>query len=389
MITTPVPTQAPSSVPSTVGPTVTPTAAPAATPSQTMGLPTATGWRSVADQPSVTGGQPSAVVWTGTRFIATGYGPDNHGEILDSSDGLAWHPQIVESSPGYIGPIAVGSHGIVALGTSEVGTAAWVSPDGLAWTSRDDAFPASGVDPEDYVAVNDVVDTDSGWLAVGREEPPCGLGCGPVVRSFVWTSPDGLHWTEVPHQASLDHAGMTSVTRAGAGFVAVGLAGNHGAVWTSPDGRVWSRVPDAPLFHAPSGTDQTFGASMTGVTTATGTIVAVGVVGTQDGVGSALAWWSADGRHWSRATGTRFRYGQLFDVNAVPGGFLAVGPSGGRSCLGGIWSSADGRAWQCIAADPMFADFGPYAVAASPELVVVVGLGAEGPNGLLGAIWVH
>lgn len=376
-----------------VEPTSVPTLAPTPGPSYYAGLPTAVGWRQVPDQPSVTDGQPLAVVWTGRRFVATSIGADNGGDVLDSVDGITWHRGARPVGTSTIGLLAVGPRGIVALGTSETasdaGTAALASPDGLTWTSRDNAFPVFGLGT-DTVQVTDVVATGTGWLAVGREDPECQFDCNLApVRALVWTSGDGLHWTRVANQTSFGHAAMTSVTLGGPGFVAVGQAGNHAAVWTSTDGKAWSRVPDATLFHAPSGTDQTFGAWMTDVAAADGTIVAVGMVGTQGDVGSALAWWSTDGRHWSRATGKRFLYGQLFSVGVVPGGFLAVGPSGSDSCLGGMWASADGRAWACIASKPAFTNFGPYTVAASPDLVVVVGLGAEGSNGAIGVIWIR
>ena len=42
---------------------------------------------------------------------------------------------------------------------------------------------------------------------------------------------------------------MYSVTAGGPGLVAVGTDGFHAAVWTSPDGITWSRVPhDEAVF---------------------------------------------------------------------------------------------------------------------------------------------
>ena len=82
-----------------------------------------------------------------------------------------------------------------------------------------------------------------------------------------------------------------------------------------------------------------------------------------------------DGRTWTKGTGQRFLEGQAFSVNTTPSGFLATGPSGSDSCRGGIWASTDGRAWACVASDPAFEGFGPYAAAGSPATEVVVGLG--------------
>ena len=57
-------------------------------------------------------------------------------------------------------------------------------------------------------------------------------------------------------------------------------------------------------------------------------------------------------RSWSEATVESPRHSQVFDVAVTPDGFLATGPSGEPSCLGGIWASSAGRAWKCVASDP-------------------------------------
>jgi hypothetical protein len=97
-------------------------------------------------------------------------------------------------------------------------------------------------------------------------------------------------------------------------------------------------VPDAPLFHAPAGTDQTSGTWMAAVAADNGGPVAVGTVGTQLGTGPGLAWHSADGR---------------------------------------TWSSADGTSWACIASDPGFTDFAAASAAGSATIEVVVGVAAS------------
>ncbi len=101
------------------------------------------------------------------------------------------------------------------------------------------------------------------------------------------------------------------------------------------------------------------------------------------------AWWSADGLTWSNAPVEDGVGGQVFSVATTPHGFLATGPSGEGSCLGGIWASTDGRAWRCDASDPAFEGFGPYAAAASDAVEVAVGLtsGGDAPEGLPGAVW--
>ena len=71
----------------------------------------------------------------------------------------------------------------------------------------------------------------------------------------VWTSPDGVIWSQVPHDEAVfggdgDQV-MWGVTAGGPGLVAVGWdeSGSDAVVWTSRDGISWSRVPhDEAVF---------------------------------------------------------------------------------------------------------------------------------------------
>jgi len=83
----------------------------------------------------------------------------------------------------------------------------------------------------------------------------------------VWTSPDGITWSRVPHDRTVFAVSvcrglcdgeegptgqelMRSVIAGGPGLVAVGSSGFDQlgwdeAVWTSPDGITWTRLPQA------------------------------------------------------------------------------------------------------------------------------------------------
>jgi hypothetical protein len=336
--------------------------------------------------------QLNQVTWTGAHFIATGSG----GQFLDSVDGWTWNLQGPSWPTGLVWGIAAGTRGVVAVGQLDDARAAtWFSSDGLTWTiGPDDAslHPASGA----QMRMRDVTETNGGWLAVGEEDQPCEILCPTAARAVVWTSVDGIRWTQEPASPSLANSVMTGVTPGGPGYVAVGQSvpmPTSGVVWTSADGHSWSRVEDAPVFHAPPGTGQTFGAGIHAVTAGKdGLLVAVGSVGAQGDIGSALAWWSTDSQTWTAGIGDRFLHGQLFNVAATPTGFLATGPSGGDSCLGGTWSSSDGRSWNCVAEDQAFADFAAYAAAGSSDVEVVVGFGPpfSMPDGAPSAsVWVR
>lgn len=369
-----------SSAPATASPTLTappnasptPTAPATASPTPTAPPISVGAWERAPDQASLRAVQLELVAWTGTRFVASGVEEDGAVRFLDSRDGRTWNLQPEVWPTGVVWGITAGTHGVVAVGQIDDRAASWYSPDGVQWTVSADDPSLHGAVGWD-VRMSDVTETTTGWLAVGSESEPCQeVMCTQAGQGLVWTSADGIRWTQEPASSALADAGMSGVTRGGPGYVAVGGS----RVWTSTDGRSWSSVADAPVFRPPPGTDQTFGVSIRAVTMGeNGTLVAVGLVLTQGAVGSALAWWSSDGRTWSAATGDRFLNGQLTDATRTPTGLLAVGGSGADSCLGGIWSSADGRSWTCVADDSAFTGFAAYAAAASADVEVVVGFG--------------
>jgi hypothetical protein len=309
--------------------------------------------------------------------------------FLTSANGTTWKQRTVAG--GFPARIAAGPDGLVAVGAVNGRLASWTSADGRAWKRHVNGFPSApdGSDPgEAWVQVTDVVATDHGWLAVGRRDPACQFDCGLTpVRAYVWVSTNGSRWTRVRDQRAFKGGGMNAVARSDDGFVAVGVASGRAAIWTSRDGRTWSRIPDAPKFRSPSNPSL----SATGVATRDGMVVAVGTVFGHD-ASRVRAWWSPDGRKWSRASVEKADGGQVFGVTSTPAGFLATGPSGDPSCRGGIWASADGRAWRCVAKARRLAGFGPYAAASSGEVDVAVGLtdagwDEESEDGMPGAVW--
>jgi hypothetical protein len=381
------PTPAPSS-PATVSPapTVRPTPSPSVNPDP-VARPTT--WRRVPDQRTVRRTQFLDVVWAGSLFVAIGWSLDGPVTFLTSTDGRAWKQR--SAAGGMPTRLAAGPDGLVAVGAVNGRLASWTSADGRKWKSHPRAFPPApdgSRQNEDLVQVTDVVATSNGWLAVGRRDLPCQTDCGLAPRrAYVWTSADGSRWTRVADQGSFKGGGMNAVTWSSDGFVAVGDASGRAAVWTSADGSRWSRVPDAPMFRYP----KLPYLSATDVANRDGIVVAVGMIGYADPP-LARAWWSSDGRSWSRASVEKAKGGQLLSVTATPDGFLATGPSGGPSCRGGIWESADGRAWQCVMAARRFTGFGPYAAASSGAVDVAVGLASAGSDGesadgMPGAVW--
>ncbi len=376
---------------SSVAPAATSNASPSPSPSLTAPA-SADGWQQVPAQAALTTMQATAAVWTGQRFLAAGFLNDGSAGIIDSTDGQTWHSQASFGPGSRINGFSVGPAGVLAVGAQGAAARSWFSTDGLTWRAAPDAAalrPAK----DNSIEMGSATATPSGWLAVGKEVISCVLDCGDwaAVRANVWTSADGLHWTREPASSALANAGMNGVVRGGPGYVAVGGAPNvaalksglvHAVVWTSADGRTWTRIKDGPIFHPPAELDPELQVSASAIAFDGSHFVAVGEAASQD-LTSALAWWSADGRTWQRATGERFPNGQLWRVASVPGGFLGVGPSSSDSCLGGIWSSTDGQAWSCVASDPAFDGIATSDVAASPTLELVVGYDENGGASIL------
>jgi hypothetical protein len=366
----------------------------------TAGTPAPTGWHAAPIQSWFATVQFSDVIWTGSRFVATVSGPGDGGSFADSTDGIDWRLQAQDDATWRPEQLASGPSGIVAVGTIAGTLASWYSADGLAWTPSPKGLPLPSLG-DDTAYVGDVTPRGSGWLAVGRREPACNLDCGSnPSRAYVWTSPDGLAWTRVADQASLKGGGMAAVTSLVNGLVAVGVASAHPAVWASSDGAAWTRLADDPALREVASPNGTLPSAATGVAVVdVDTVVVVGSAYAQDscapGVKAELcpgarAWWSTDGKTWTRAPIDLPIDGQIFGVAPAPAGLLAVGPSG--ACLGGIWSSTDGTAWTCEATDPAFSGFGPYAAAASSTIEVAVGLTSAGQtsgSGLPGSVWVR
>jgi hypothetical protein len=160
-----------------------------------------------------------------------------------STDGVTWTrtgdiPETEDVIPTYL---ARTSAGYVALGQSEVGdTAAWRSVDGLTWERLPDpeAFGGAPVDA--------LVGTLMGYLAVGTRGTDPGITDEePDEEQFLtvlWSSTDGITWTELPADDALLDAAIDHLMQRGDGLLAVGTSysapdaeGPEGvrAVWTA------------------------------------------------------------------------------------------------------------------------------------------------------------
>ncbi len=180
----------------------------------------------------------------------------------------------------------------------------------------------------------------------------------------VWTSPDGFTWSRVPQDESVfggkGEQRMLSVTSGGPGLVAVGSVtvepsefdeNRDAAVWTSPDGITWSRVPhDKAVFAASDCRGFCDGSrwadgyeAMMSVTSRGHGLVAVGASGFDQLGSDAAVWTSPDGITWTPVLDNEaaFRgdgYDRMFSVTVAGSGLVAVGREAvGDYLVAAVW----------------------------------------------------
>jgi hypothetical protein len=289
--------------------------------------------------------RPRAAVWTSPDGINWSRIP-GHEAIF----GEAHMNSVTAGGPGLV---AVGSDS--AVGDSGDNAVVWTSPDGINWSRvpHDEAI-LGGADMVSVTAGG------PGLVAVGWDGHPQGEESNAVV----WTSPDGITWSRVPHDeavfGNVTGAWMWSVTAGGPGLVAVGDSTDGAAVWTSPDGITWSRVPHDEAVFGDAG--------MRSVTAGRTGLVAVGGAW-READGGAAVWTSVDGITWSRVPHDEAVFGGPIDqamtsVTAGGVGLVAVGLDGvndfsrsgnGDALDAAVWTSVDGIVWSRIAHDePVF-----------------------------------
>jgi hypothetical protein len=262
---------------------------------------------------------------------------------IDSLSSLTWsrvpHDEAVFGGPfgQSMFDVTVGGPGLVAVGESgrpgDFDAAVWTSPDGITWSRVPHNEAVFGGIA--YQGMLSVTVGGPGLVAVGSD--------GSHDRSAaVWTSPDGITWSRVPHnEAVFGGAAMSSVGVGGPGLVAVGSDGDpqtaigNEVVWTSPDGITWSRVPDnEEIFGGETSTEEIFGSAGVEDVIAVGPgLVAVGVDWHTEGGNDAAVWTSPNGITWTRVPHDEAVFGgqpqvAMLSVTVGGPGLVAVGESG-------------------------------------------------------------
>ena len=258
----------------------------------------------------------------------------------------AWERVLIKTpqGTGSVASLAASPHGLLAVvqgaDRREGGdgpTRLAVSTDGRNW-----ALVPEGQHPTlsdtNRLGLPSLLGTDHGFLLLQLNE--------------VWISENGHDWRRLASPATdpdLRLGGPRAATVGGLGLVAVG----GDKAWYSVDGSDWSlaEVPPLPAEFLARPDSERY-VEMTGVTAAGDNLVAWGIAevpladNSDEHLVIPLLWASHDGRTWTDAVD------QLMSaVSAVaggPDGFVAVGQVGADPAG---WFSADGQAWQRIAAD--------------------------------------
>ena len=321
-------------------------------------------WLVRTDEPAVNVVEPVPTIdvdardWVLIPFDETLVG--SHGAVLNG---------ITRGGPGFV---AVG--GTICVGTSacQDDAAVWTSMDGTSWqrVAHDPDVFGGGVGrptDEGLQMMEDVTSNGSRLVAVGLAfDEPERRG----LYATVWTSMDGITWSRVPFNREVfgsqdpeepggGRSWLHGVTVGGPGFVAVGSDSWAAAVWTSPDGVTWTRVPHDPEVFGEGATWETH-SEMNAVSVGGPGLVAVG---NADGYSSAAVWTSPDGLMWTRVAHDEEIFGGvggqvMHAVVAAGPGLVAVGEDepDSHSAVGGIraavWTSIDGTTWTRVTHDP-------------------------------------
>ena len=283
--------------------------------------------------------------------------PPGIGAVSGPWSGLRWSAPLGISDASFVTSMVSFDGALYAAGEAVSGTvveaAVWRSADGSTWTRLGRAGPQfAGAEMVVLVVARDGL---VAWGADGQracQGQGAAATCSPAPL-MLWTSPDGVTWTPIADASPFAGATISAITDGPAGLVAVGDTGwNAPAIWVSDTGATWTRLALGTAFAD---------AHLSTVRAAGPGYVVGGGTGSQQvsvtgGPAStvpttAAAWWSADGRTWTKASveGPGGGGSNLAMIYVGSEGLVAVGAtSDGRDSA--AWTSPDGRIWVPIAA---------------------------------------
>lgn len=287
-------------------------------------------------------------VWAAGSVVS---GTALDGALWNSTDGLHWG-RIMSAQRSFAGngdhvitDIAALNTGFVAVGAVRTGTqwlpASWISPDGVSWSAPSSSFPqpppTSGY--TGGAKIHAVASGTGGLAAVG--------GGSGVQR--LWTSTDGLSWSDVP---------LPGAAASATGW-RLGLVATYGGTTVVADntmgqprlltdvGGTWTEVSANP---AEFGTPAPVAVPGSLVSDSGRLYLAVNVHTPGQAIGhgrsSVSILTSANGSTWTvDASGGPFVGYQVKALLPVAGGLEAAGAGTGPDAAAAFWSSTSGRTW--------------------------------------------
>ena len=328
-------------------------------------------WSRAWLEPPPRSGSVLSITAGGPGLVAVGayFDSDDLADVWTSSDGRTWsHVPGKELGPGEIDDVTAGGPGLVAVGTErndEAETksecrgarracapgfhgAVWTSKDGVTWSRAPDDRIFRGA------LIQAVTAGGPGCVAVG-------------LWDRVWYSSDGVTWDRASVPTAQRPVSLTDVVASGDRLVAVGWSGSgirtEPVIWTSTDGMTWTDVTlNEEVFP--------LGSSVETVEGRRGFIA----VGSESKKARSAVWTSADSVTWHRVPADQEAFVSrvpspsdiatslgLWSVTAGSGGYVAVGTDGycsrGRDCPSAeaaVWTSTDGEAWYRVPTGPVF-----------------------------------
>jgi N-acetylneuraminic acid mutarotase len=265
--------------------------------------------------------------------------------VFQSTNGTSWSeqlplsfsPQLLASAVSFNGYLwLIGGGRMETIDTNEV----WRSADGINWsqvaTSGAIFSPRSG---HRVLAFNNRL-----WL-IGGYDYFATEGGTPNYFNDVWSSADGVTWTQHPTPPFAARAGHDCVAFNGRIWIVGGSSTgtSFNDVWSSVDGQQWQQATPAAQFLPRVGhrvlalNNQLY------------------VLGGTSGVGSTAGtdevWRSSDGVTWSQLSGVHFsprleHSATVFGNRMYVVGGAPVADAYAAAMYNDVWSSSDGITWQ-------------------------------------------
>lgn len=277
------------------------------------------------------GASLSDVAFGTDAMVAVGI-VDDAPAIWASSDGVAW-AEVGRTGSALrpndsISAVATGAAGFVAVGTE-----IWHSADGFEWVQAATPWVAYGAGDQvffDYDVLADVASGDAGYVALS-DVGDWGKDVLFSANGIDWVASDRLNG--VAYNGTRCFVFTNGVTQGPSGYVIVGDCvpqepddgGVHSSVWTSPDGVIWSQIEfDEAAFGEP--------ALISDVAFDGATYVAVGWMLHDEG-DHATVWHSEDGLTWTRSELAGEGDYDMWQVAAIGDTAVAIGHAQGVAAI--------------------------------------------------------